>query len=127
MPILMIQRSTSLISSERHCSTSFCIVMSSGSQWLFFIVLYRSYAHWYFSGRMLKNMVSLPLITLLAAKACSAFSRSRTKVLDPRVTVVVAADMERGIRDETEAVKLGVGRSFGGRSRWRSVGETDSN
>jgi hypothetical protein len=38
MPIMMIQRSFSVISLERHCSTSFCIWMSSGSQWLAFIV-----------------------------------------------------------------------------------------
>jgi len=39
---------------------------------------------------MLKNMVSRPLMTDLAAIAASAFSLSRTKVRSPRVMVVVS-------------------------------------
>jgi len=40
MAIFTIQRSISVIWPvwSRHCSQSFCIGMSSGSQWLFFIV-----------------------------------------------------------------------------------------
>ena len=45
MPMRMIQRSMSVrASGSRHCSTSFCIGTSSGSQWLAFIVRYSSYA-----------------------------------------------------------------------------------
>ena len=62
---------------------------SSGSQWLAFMVLYRSYAQLYLMGRMLKNMVSLPLITFLDANAASALAASSSNVRSPSLTVVV--------------------------------------